>query len=269
MSLPERASPGIAVVVGGAKGIGEATSRLLSEDGWQVVVADIDLEAATMLAEEIGGEARHIDIGSAEGVDAVAEDIERTVGPVVGVANCAAMFQGVARADQTPIAEWDRIMQINLRGTYVVDIAFARRMAPRGKGSIVNVSSINARRPAPMHAYNVSKAGVDSVTLGMAGEWGRSGVRVNAVTPGMTLVERVVDRLKHGSTRYAVSPIDMSALGRLCEPREVAQAIAFLLSDRASGITGANIAADAGMMVAPSWQLYGGVPGPRAAATGE
>ena len=103
---------------------------------------------------------------------------------------------------------------------------------------------------------------VDALTEGMAGEWGRSGVRVNTVTPGTTLVARVVERIRTGQ-RYAVHPEKLTALGRLVEPREVAQAIAFLLSDTASGITGANLAVDAGMMVAPSWDMFGGVPAAR------
>jgi NAD(P)-dependent dehydrogenase (short-subunit alcohol dehydrogenase family) len=149
-----------------------------------------------------------------------------------------------------------------LRGTYLVDVAFGKRMAQRGQGAIVNLSSFNSKRAAPMHAYCSAKAGVESLTEGMAGEFGRSNVRVNTVTPGTTLVPRVVERIRTG-TRYAVPLDTLTALGRLPQPREVAQAIAFLLSADASAITGANIVVDAGMMVAPSWAQFGGVRPPR------
>lgn len=94
---------------------------------------------------------------------------------------------------------------------------------------------------------------------GMAGEWGRSGVRVNAVSPGFVAVPRMVDNIKVG-TRYAVSPAEVSALGRLVEPEEVAAVIAFLLSDAASAVTGANLAVDAGVLAVNGWAVHGGVP---------
>jgi NAD(P)-dependent dehydrogenase (short-subunit alcohol dehydrogenase family) len=251
-----------AVVIGGGSGIGAATSALLAEQGWRVVVCDVDPEAAGTVARSCDGHPVQVDVTDAQSVERAAGTIESEFGPVGGVAMCAAIFQARRPPEETPIEDWDRIVSVCLRGTYLVDVAFGRRMAKRGRGSIVNVSSFNAHRPAPMHAYCSAKAGVDALTEGMAGEWGRSGVRVNTVTPGTTLVARVVERIKTGQ-RYAVHPATLTALGRLVEPREVAQAIAFLLSGTASGITGANLAVDAGMLVAPSWEMFGGVPAAR------
>jgi len=249
----------VAAVIGGGSGIGMATCHLLAERGWRVAVCDIDAEAARAVAGQCNGFAQTLDVCDDADVERAAAQIEARYGPVAGVAMCAAIFQVKKPPEETLMSDWDRIVDVSLRGAYLVDVAFARRMAARGKGSIVNLSSFNAHRPAPIHAYCVAKAGVDALSEGMAGEWGRSGVRVNTVTPGTTLVKRVVDRLATG-TRYAVHPGTLTALGRLVEPREVAEAIAFLLSDQASGITGANIAVDAGMLVAPSWAMFGGVP---------
>lgn len=249
----------VAAVIGGGSGIGMATSLLLAERGWRVAVCDINAEAAREVAGRCNGYAQAVDVCDEADVDRAAGEIEANYGPVAGVAMCAAIFQVKKPPEDTPMSEWDRIVDVSLRGAYLVDVAFGRRMAGRGKGSIVNLSSFNAHRPAPIHAYCVAKAGVDALSEGMAGEWGRSGVRVNTVTPGTTLVARVVERIASG-TRYAVHPGTLTALGRLVEPREVAEAIAFLLSDMASGITGANIVVDAGMLVAPSWAMFGGVP---------
>lgn len=257
--VDESGKGAVAAVIGGGSGIGMATSLLLAERGWRVAVCDINLEAAREVAAQCNGHAQAIDVCDEADVDRVAGELEAKLGPVDGVAMCAAIFQVNKPPENTAMADWDRIVDVSLRGAYLVDVAFGRRMAARGRGSIVNLSSFNAHRPAPMHAYCAAKAGVDALSEGMAGEWGRSGVRINTVTPGTTLVKRVVDRIASG-TRYAVHPGTLTALGRLVEPREVAEAIAFLLSDRASGITGANLVVDAGMMVAPSWAMFGGVP---------
>lgn len=254
-----------AAVIGGGSGIGAATSLLLAERGWRVLVCDVQLGPAEDVARQCNGAAVALDVTDADMVERVAGEIEAAHGPVDGVAMCAALFQPRRPPEETPIADWDKIVAVCMRGTYLVNVAFGQRMARRGRGSIVNLSSYNAHRAAPMHAYCSAKAGVDALTEGMAGEWGKSGVRVNTVTPGTTLVARVVERIKSG-TRYSVHPQALTALGRLVEPVEVAKAIAFFLSDEASGITGANLAVDAGMLVAPSWEIFGGVPAARAGA---
>lgn len=251
-----------AVVVGGASGIGEATSLLLAERGWRVIVCDINDEAAQGVAQRVMGHARRMDVCDAGNVEAVAAEIETTFGPVEGLAMCAAIFQSLKLAEETPIEEWDRIVQVSLRGTYLVDVAFGKRMAANGGGAVVNLSSFQSRRPAPIHAYCSAKAGVDALTAGMAGEYGLSGVRFNCVSPGTTLVKRVQERLATGQ-RYAAHPAKLTALGRLAEPVEVARAIAFLLSDEASAVTGIDLPVDAGMLVTPSWDMFGGIPAPR------
>jgi len=205
----------------------------------------------------VGGSGFALDIGDAEAVEAVAAEIARTLGPVTALVVTAAVFQDVLPPAELPMEVWDRTLRINLTGTYLASRAFGTRMARQGWGSIVNISSIAALGSFPVHAYASSKTAVVSLTQGLAGEWGRSGVRVNAISPGSTLVPRVAERIASG--RYAAHPGEFTALGRVVEPNEVAEAIEFLASERASAITGVNLIVDAGWQVASTWAQYGGV----------
>jgi NAD(P)-dependent dehydrogenase (short-subunit alcohol dehydrogenase family) len=247
----------LAVVIGGASGIGEVTARLMTERGWRLVVCDRDGEAASRVADAIGGSSFVLDIGNAKDVEDAAAEIHHALGPATALVVTAAVFQDVLPPAELPMEVWDRTLQVNLTGTYLANRAFGTRMAQRGAGSIVNISSIAALGSFPVHAYAAAKRAVVSLTEGLAGEWGRSGVRVNAVSPGSTLVARVAERLRSG--RYAAHPGEFTALGRAVEPNEVAEAIEFLASERASAITGVNLVVDCGWEVASTWAQYGGV----------
>ncbi|MBT51941.1 MAG: short-chain dehydrogenase [Mameliella sp.] len=252
----------VAVVTGGAGGIGQIICSTLAQEGWRVVVADIDIDKARTVAEACGGVAQALDILDPDNVEAAAETIEREVGPVRTVVHSAATFQALKPAEETDIADWDRIVALVHRGTYLVSVAFAKRMAARGGGSFVALSSWNGVRSARMLAYCSSKAAVNLLVEGMAMEWGRSGVRFNAVSPGVVMTERVAERIRTGA-RYTTNPIEMTALGRLVTSEEVANAVSFLASDKASGITGANLLVDTGTTISQAWSLFGGIPGPR------
>ena len=249
----------LVAVLGGANGIGAATCRLLHSRGWRILVADIDADAARSLADECGGVGASVDVLDAATIARVAALADDQHGPVFGLVNAAAIFQPQMRPEELPLETWDRIVDIAYRGTYVSCVEFGKRMARHGAGSIVNISSMVGQRPNHGHAYYSAKAAVNMLTEGMAGEWGRSGVRVNAVSPGFVAVPRMVANIAEGR-RYAVSPVEVSALGRLVEPVEVAEAIAFLLSERASAITGTNLNVDAGVLASNGWVVHGGVP---------
>jgi NAD(P)-dependent dehydrogenase (short-subunit alcohol dehydrogenase family) len=156
------------------------------------------------------------------------------------------------------MSAWDDVVRIDQRGTYVASVAFGRRMATRGRGSIVNIASIAGMRSMPLHAYAPAKAAVIAMTECLAAEWGRSGVRVNAVSPGYTLTPALQAAIDKGE-RDVSALNDNSALGRMVTPEDVARAVAFLASDGASAITGINLPVDCGWLVAPSWHTYGGV----------
>jgi NAD(P)-dependent dehydrogenase (short-subunit alcohol dehydrogenase family) len=259
MSVEQRT----AVVIGGGNGIGEATARLMAKRDWTVVVADRDAAAAGRVAAAIGGRALTLDIADAASVDAAAAQLASTIGRVAALVVAAAVFQPAVPPAELAMAVWEENIRVNLTGTYLANRAFGTRMAASGRGgSIVNIASVAAIASMPVHAYGTSKAGVVALTRNLAGEWGRAGVRVNVVSPGSTLVPRVEERIRSG--RYAGDPGAFTALGRMVMPDEIAEAIEFLASDRASAITGVNLVVDAGWDVAQSWAQHGGVrPAPR------
>ncbi|WP_036596615.1 SDR family NAD(P)-dependent oxidoreductase [Ottowia thiooxydans] len=247
----------LAVILGGGNGIGAATARLMKSRGWRVAVADLSLPDAQKLANELDSPAYGIDVSDLQGVEALASEIEEHHGPVQSLVVCAAMFQERYAPDAFPMDVFSKILRVNIEGTFFANRVFGTRMAKRGSGSIVNVASVNGLKSSPTHAYGPSKAAVINITRNLAGQWGRSGVRVNSVSPGATLVARVLAR---PPGRYSADIENQLALGRRIQPEEVAEGIEFLASDRASAITGIDLPIDAGSLTASGWTLYGGVP---------
>jgi len=248
----------LVVVIGGANGIGEACCRLMSERDWRVVVVDLDESAAESLAAKIGATSYGLDVRDLNEVEKLASNIESAAGPISSLVVSAAAFQDRFAPDQFPMELWRKIIQVNLEGTFNVNRVFGSRMARIGKGSIVNVASTVAHGSSPQHAYGPSKAAIINLTRSLASQWGRSGVRVNSVSPGATLVSRVLER---PPGRYSDDVDAQMALGRRVQPNEVAEGIEFLASDKASAITGTDLLIDAGWLAASTWGLYGGVPG--------
>ena len=156
------------------------------------------------------------------------------------------------------MSSWDEVIHIDQRGTYVASVAFGRRMAQRGRGSIINIASIAGMRSMPMHAYAPAKAAVIAITECLAAEWGAPAC--GSMRCRRAIRSRPPCRLR--STRAsATSPCSTrsSALGRMVSPEEVARAVCFLASEDASAVTGANLPVDCGWLVTPSWHTYGGL----------
>ena len=250
----------IVAVTGGASGIGRACCKVLAAKGWKVVALDIDAEGARRVASEIGGISYRLDVGDEADIEGVATTVERDVGPVYGLVNCAGILASPVPPEQLSIAEWDRVVRINQRGTYLTSLAFGLQMAARGQGSIVNMASINAFRSMPFHGYAPTKAAVVSITMNLATEWGPRNVRVNAVSPGFTRSPALQAKIDSGE-RDVGAIESATALRRLMEPEDSAYAVAFLLSDEAAGITGVNLPVEGGWLVMPSWQSYPGIRG--------
>jgi NAD(P)-dependent dehydrogenase (short-subunit alcohol dehydrogenase family) len=166
---------GVAVITGGASGIGAACGLVLHERGATVVILDRDIARAQAVAAEIGGNAFPGDVGDAEAIQGVAAEIEAAYGPVEMLVNSAGVIQRPVRPDELPMSLWDDVVRIDQRGTYVACLAFGRRMAQRRRGAIVNIASIAGMRSMPLHAYSPAKAAVISITENLAAEWGRSG----------------------------------------------------------------------------------------------
>jgi NAD(P)-dependent dehydrogenase (short-subunit alcohol dehydrogenase family) len=250
----------IVVVTGGASGIGRACCEVLAAKGWKVVVLDIDAEGAKRVAAGIGGVAHRLDVGDEQAVDAIAATIERDAGPVYGLVSSAGIRASPVAPENLPIAEWDRVVRVNQRGTYVACLAFGLKMAQRGQGAIVNIASINAFRSMPFHGYAPTKAAIVSITMNLAAEWGPQGVRVNAVSPGFTRSPALQAKIDSGE-RDVGAIEKATALRRLMDPEDSAYAVAFLLGDEAAAITGVNLPVEGGWLVMPSWQSYPGIRG--------
>lgn len=250
----------VVVVTGGGSGIGEACCRLFASRGWRVVVADINSSGAERAAEAIDGEWRFIDVSDAEQVGSVARDIESEIGPVQALVNSAGIIQRPVTPDALSLEDYDRIVNVDQRGTYVACLAFGSSMMEHGGGSIVNLSSIAGMRSVPLHSYGPAKAAVISMTTCLATEWGPRGLRVNAVAPGYTLTPALQDAIDRGE-RDISAILPVSPLGRMVTPEDVAEAVFFLSSPAAAAITGINLPVDCGWLAGTPWATYGGLRG--------
>ena len=250
------AGDGIVLVTGGSRGIGAATASLLGEQGQRVVIVDIAPEASPGTSAILWPDA--FDVASETGVISGIAAIEAVHGPITGLVNAAGVFGKMHAPERVRMDNWDREINIDLRGTFLVARSVGERMAKRRRGAIVNVASVAGMTSGPIHAYTAAKAGVIQITQTLAAEWGRAGVRVNAVSPGFT---RTV-ALEAGIASGALSKDRLarnSAMNRLVEPIEFAHAIAWLLGPMSSGVTGINLPVDAGFIAGSTWDAYGGL----------
>jgi NAD(P)-dependent dehydrogenase (short-subunit alcohol dehydrogenase family) len=248
----------VVVVTGGAGGIGAATVRKLAASGWRVAVLDRDAVAARQLADEVDGLGVGVDIADRASLASAARQVHEQMGPCSGLVAAAAHLENPhAPEDQDPL-EWDRIVTTNLTGTFVTLQEFARPMLELKHGSIVTIGSITALNGSPLVAYGPTKAAMVAMTRNCAVAWGRRGVRVNCVCPGPTRTPAVEASYARGE-RDPETMRRQTALGRLVQPGEVADVIAWLLSPGSSAVTGVTIPVDAGVLAAPLWNLYGGL----------
>ncbi len=250
---------GVAVITGGGGGIGAACARRLARGGWKVVVCDIDGAAAEAVALEVGGVSRALDIADAAAVEAAAAWVEAEVGPCTALVACAARLENPHPPEQQDVQEWQRVIDVNVGGSFHTCRAFGARMLARGQGAIVTIASITALDSSPLVAYGPSKAAVVAMTRNLAVAWGRRGIRVNCVAPGPTLTPAVLASHARGERDPEVMR-RATALGRLVQPDEIAAPVEFLLSPGAGAITGVILPVDAGVMVTGLWQMYGGAP---------
>jgi NAD(P)-dependent dehydrogenase (short-subunit alcohol dehydrogenase family) len=253
---------GIVLVTGGSRGIGAATAALLADRGKKVVIVDIAPEPFE------GSKAilwpASFDVASESAVVNGIHDIEAAHGPITGLVNAAGVFGKMHPVERVRMENWDREINIDLRGTFLVARSVGERMARRRHGAIVNVASVAGMTSGPIHAYTAAKAGVIRITQTLAAEWGRLGVRINAVSPGFTRTMALEAGIASGALN-AERLARNAAMNRLVEPTEVAQAIAWLLSPLASGVTGINLPVDAGFIAGSTWDAYGGLREPPAA----
>jgi NAD(P)-dependent dehydrogenase (short-subunit alcohol dehydrogenase family) len=239
-----------ALVTGGAKGIGAAICQTLAEAGAKVLIADMDRTAGEALANAIGGDFASLDVTDFAACANLSEACAHGAGtPDVVVANAGIVHN--APSQSVDPADWRRVIDVNLTGVFNTTRAFGPGMIARGRGAVVCTSSICGEVtvfPQPQAAYNAAKAGVNLLVKSLAVEWARSGVRVNAVAPGYTATELTL--AGRSKPDWFDVWMDRTPMGRLGEPREIADAVHFLASDAASYITGTVLTVDGGYTAA-------------------
>lgn len=253
------AEPKVAVVTGGASGIGEAAARRFSAAGWTVEIADLNAARGEEIARELGGAYTRLDVSSEDAVAAFAAAVAVRRARVDALVNSAGLLQNPVRLEALEMAEYDRIHGVNVRGTLLVNRALAPRMAATGGGAIINLCSLTTFRPSGQIAYALGKASLKMLTELMAAEFGPKGVRVNAVAPGYTMTPAMRARIDRGERDPRLVE-EKSALRRFVQPAEVAEAIFFLCSDAAAAITGVTLPIDAGWLATSAYLAYASQP---------
>jgi NAD(P)-dependent dehydrogenase (short-subunit alcohol dehydrogenase family) len=245
-----------AAVTGAAQGVGLETATLLAARGYRVILVDIQsVEAAVQRLLSLGAQAAGIcgDVSSEPFVQRLAEGFEGDYGALDVLVNNAGVSL-IAAAEETTAAQWQRVMNINLFGPFLLCKYLGAQMLKRRRGSIVNVASVAGLAGIGRRsAYNSSKHGLIGLTKTLAAEWGGRGVRVNAVCPGW--IKTGMDVADQGGGAYTDTDIiDRVPMARFALPKDVAEAIAFLADEERSGfVNGISLPVDGGWIADASW----------------
>ena len=236
----------VAVITGGAGGIGLETAKAMQQHGARVVISDINSTKGETVAKELGIEFFPGDLTRSVNVANLANYVLEQHGRIDIAFNNAGIAHSVA-AEECTDEQWLTVVHINLNAVFYCCREFGRAMLAQGRGSIINTASMSgliSNNPQPQCAYNAAKAGVIMLTKSLAGEWAKRGVRVNSISPGYIntpMTPRDQIRPDWYELWMKFSPMD-----RIGEPQEIADLILFLASSRAGWITGVTYSIDGG-----------------------
>lgn len=246
----------VAIITGAGRGLGKAFALRFADEGAKLLLPDISLERAGAVAEEIkakGGEAYAMktDISEEADTQKMAEEVMRIYGRVDILLNNAALYYGVERRrwDQWSVEDWDRMFEINVRGTYLCCKAIGSLMQQAGKGKIINIASDVFKVPGAVNllAYACSKASVYAMTQALARALGPDGINVNSIAPGFTATEASLGQAASGESFNTT--VEMQAIKRREEPNDLVGTAVFLASDDSDFITGQYIIVNGGSVM--------------------
>ncbi|MDA0238581.1 MAG: SDR family oxidoreductase [Proteobacteria bacterium] len=237
------------LITGGARGLGQAFAEAAHAAGAQVTIADIlEQEGKATAASLKGAVFQHVDLSDPSSITTCMDHTIAALGGLDGLVNCGAIATGIGGPSMTEIDidVWDRVMSVNVRGTWLMSRAAVPHLARSGNGKIVNIASDTALwgAPALMH-YVASKGAVISMTRSMARELGEQGIAVNSIAPGLTQVEATDYVPEERKQNY----ISGRAMNRVQQPDDVTGAVLFLLSDAASFVTGQCLPVNGGYVL--------------------
>ncbi|KUL41427.1 glucose 1-dehydrogenase [Actinoplanes awajinensis] len=243
----------VALITGGARGMGKSHARHFAAEGARVVIGDVLDERGRAVADELGCVYLHHDVTSeTDWVAAVAATLE-AYGKLDVLVNNAGILRHAPIAEMNP-AEFRRVLDVNLTGCWLGVHFAAPPMIAAGSGSIVNVSSIEGfAGAAGLSAYSASKFGIRGVTRSAAQELGPSGIRVNSVHPGGVMTSMAIAAAEHLTDVDPAAFLKALPIARFAEPIEISRLVAFLASDESSYTTGAEFLADGGLLAGPGY----------------
>ena len=253
----------VAIVTGGASGIGRATVELFAEEGARVVIADVDAARGEEVAAKLGAAVafKRTDVADADQVQELVDFAVARFGGLHVMFNNAGTCSAIGRFLDDDLKDFSRVMSVNLFGVMVGTQRAARHMVKYGGGSIINTTSIAALRPGGgVMIYRASKAGVILFSRSIAIELGEHGIRVNCLAPGL---------IPTGITNYDMAPVrrQMQPLNRKGMPADVANAALYLASERSAQVTGMVLPVDGGASVGPPARPLGEVTPARTGST--